>query len=372
VKTKGALLIEPGTNSGWSVEEIELDEPQAGEVRVKLAAAGLCHTDEHCDTGDMPMACAPVLGGHEGAGVVDALGPAVSGLEVGDRVITSFSPSCGFCRWCVTGRGNLCDRGAETISGKALDGTDRIHWNGKPVGPIAFLGTFAPYVVCPAESLIRFDGGVSPETAAIVGCAVPTGFGTAVNVAGVRPGDVVAVIGTGGVGMNAVQGARVAGAKQIIAIDPVEWKREQAPVFGATHTASSMEEATELIADLTRGVMADRAILTPGVVDGGMIDPALGLISKCGTLAIAGMADIAQHDAQLSLFNFVVYEKTIKAGIYGGWPPRRAIPVVLDLYRTGDLKLDELVTRTYALEQINEGYRDMREGRNIRGVIVYD
>ena len=372
LKTRGAILLEPGTRSGWSVEELELDEPKAGEVRVKLAAAGLCHSDQHYDTGDGVLEFKPLLGGHEGAGVVEALGPGVEGLEVGDHVITSFMPSCGHCRWCVEGQGQLCDRGAGLLSGFGLDGTHRIHWNGQGVGAMTYTGTFAHHIVCPADSLIRFPGDISPTKAAIVGCAVPTGFGTAVNVAGVRVGDVVAVIGTGGVGMNAVQGARVAGAKTIVAIDPVEWKREQAPTFGATHTAASLEEATELITSLTNGEMADRAIITMGVVDGAVVDPALGLISKNGVLAIAGVSAMAQNTAALSLFGFVMYQKQIRGGLYGGWAPRTSIPLLLDLYRKGELLLDELVTRTYPLEEINEGYRDMEEGRNIRGVIVYD
>ena len=372
IKTKGAILLEPGTQSGWSVEELELEQPRQGEVLVKLAAGGLCHSDQHFDAGDMVVDYKPLLGGHEGAGVVEALGPNVGGLQVGDHVITSFMPSCGHCRWCVEGHGQLCDRGAGLQSGFGLDGTHRFFWNGQGVGAMTYTGTFAQHIVCPADSLIRFGGDISPERAAIVGCAVPTGFGTAVNVAEVRVGDVVAVIGTGGVGMNAVQGARVAGAKAIIAIDPVEWKREQAPTFGATHTAASVEEATELITSLTHGEMADRAILTMGVVEGKIIDPAMGLISKNGILAIAGVSAITQNQTALSLFALAMYQKQIRGSLYGGWAPRTSIPLLLDLYRTGDLLLDELVTRTYALEEINQGYKDMAEGRNIRGVLVYD
>jgi NDMA-dependent alcohol dehydrogenase len=372
MKTKGALLLDPGTHSGWSVEDIELDPPKAGEVVVKLAAAGLCHSDYHYDAGDGVLEWSPLLGGHEGAGVVEDVGPNVTKVAAGDHVITSFMPSCGHCRWCVDGRGNLCDRGAGLLEGHALDGTHRIHWNGKPVGPMTYTGTFAPYIVCPEDSLIKFGSDIPPDKAAIVGCAVPTGVGTAINVAGVRPGDVVVVIGTGGVGMNAVQGARIAGAQTIVTVDPVEWKQEQAPIFGATHTTGSIEEATELVTDLTNGVMADRAILTMGVVDGMLIDPALNLISKGGTLGIGGVSAMTQNTAAFSIFPFVMYQKEIRGGLYGGWDARNAVPLLLDMYRKGLLKLDELVTRTYSLEEINQGYQDMEDGRNIRGVIVYD
>jgi S-(hydroxymethyl)glutathione dehydrogenase/alcohol dehydrogenase len=372
MKTTGALLWGPGTGSGWSVEDIEVDPPNPGEVLVKLAAAGLCHSDYHFDAGDCVASHLPLLGGHEGAGVVSELGAGVETLAVGDRVITTFMPSCGRCRWCTAGRGNLCDRGAGLMEGRALDGTFRVHARGEDVGPMTYLGTFSPYIVCPVDSLVRIDDDIPWPAAAITGCAVPTGWGTAVNIAGVRIGDVVVVIGTGGVGMNAIQGARMAGARTIVAVDPVDFKRKKAHEFGATHDAPSVAEAFELVSDLTRGAMADRVIITMGVVDGRIIDPALGLTSKGGVLAIGGVSSMSQHEAAFSIFPFVMSEKQIRGGLYGGCVTRTAIPMLLDLYRKGTLMLDELVTRTYRLDQINEAYRDMEEGRNIRGVIVYD
>jgi S-(hydroxymethyl)glutathione dehydrogenase/alcohol dehydrogenase len=371
VKTRGAVLLEPGTRTGWSVEELDLEEPKAGEVQVRMLAAGLCHTDEHYNIGDGVIDFKPMLGGHEGAGVVEALGSQVTGVEVGDHVITSLMPACGHCRWCARGQGQLCDRGAGVLSGRALDGTHRIFWNGQGVGPMTFLGTFAERIVCPADSLIKFPADMNPAAAAIVGCAIPTGFGTAVNVADVRVGDVVVVVGTGGVGMAAVQGARVAGARTIVAVDPLQWKREQAARFGATQTAGSIDEALDLVTDLTNGTMADRAIITIGVMDGTLIGPALRLISKGGILAIVSVSPMAQTAATLPIYDFVSYQKQIRGSLYGGWSPRTAIPMLLELYRNGDLLLDELVTRTYPLEEINSAYTDMHEGRNLRGVIVY-
>jgi S-(hydroxymethyl)glutathione dehydrogenase/alcohol dehydrogenase len=236
---------------------------------------------------------------------------------------------------------------------------------------MTFLGTFAEHIVCPADSLLKFPADMNPAAAAIVGCAIPTGFGTAVNVADVQVGDVVVVVGTGGVGMAAVQGARVAGARTIVTVDPVQWKRERAALFGATQTAGSIDEALGLVADLTEGVMADRAIMTVGVMDGALIEPALRLISKGGVLAIASVSPMAQTAASLPIFDFVSYQKQIRGSLYGGWSPRTAIPMLLELYRSGDLLLDELVTRTYPLEEINRAYTDMHEGRNLRGVILY-
>jgi S-(hydroxymethyl)glutathione dehydrogenase / alcohol dehydrogenase len=369
MQTKGAIFW-PGEELKWSVEPIEIDEPHDGEVLIKMAAAGLCHSDYHYVAGDA-FSPHPMLGGHEGAGVVEQVGKGVTTLQPGDHVITAFMPACGHCRWCRAGRGNLCDRGAMLLDGVALDGTHRVHARGQDIGPMTFLGTFAPYVCAPAETLVKFDQDIAPAVAAIVGCAVPTGWGTAVNIAGVEVGDTVVVIGCGGVGMNAVQGARMAGARQIVAVDPVNWKREQAPTFGATHTAASIEEATPLLRDLTLGVMAEKVILTPGVVDGSLVNPALDLVCKTGTLAIGGVSRMDQVQADFSIMPFVMLEKQIKGGLFGGCKSGNTIPMLLDLYRTGDLLLDELVTRTYSLEEINEGYADMAAGRNIRGVITF-
>jgi S-(hydroxymethyl)glutathione dehydrogenase/alcohol dehydrogenase len=369
MQTKGAIYW-PGEESKWSVEPIEIDEPHAGEVLIKMAAAGLCHSDYHYIAGDA-FSEHPILGGHEGAGIVERVGEGVTSLHPGDHVITTFMPSCGHCRWCRDGRGNLCDRGAMLLDGVGLDGTHRLHARGRDIGAMTFLGTFAPYVCAPVDALVKYEPEIPASVAAIVGCAVPTGWGTAVNVAQVQIGDTVVVIGCGGVGMNAVQGARMAGAQHIVAVDPVEFKREQAPTFGATHAAASLEEATAIVSELTRGVMAERVIVTMGVVDGEVINPALDLVCKTGVLAIAGVARMDQVQANFSLMMFVMMEKQIRGGLYGACKPANAIPVLLERYRKGDLLLDELVTRTYRLEEINQGYADMAAGRNIRGVITF-
>lgn len=372
MKTQGALLWKPGTDPEWSVEEIEIDEPRQGEVLVKLKAAGLCHSDYHYVAGDSMLEWGPLLGGHEGAGVVQQVGPGVTTLAPGDEVITTFMPSCGHCRWCRSGYGNLCDRGAQLLAGTALDGTHRVHARGQGVGPMTFLGTFAPYVVAPVDALVKFDGDVPPAAAALVGCAVPTGWGTSVYIADVQIGDTVVVIGCGGVGMNAVQGAKAAGAQHVVAVDPVGWKRQQAPIFGATHTAADLVEAAALVSELTHGVMAERVVLTAGVVEGAMINPALDLVAKTGVLAIGGVSAMTQVQADFSLMGFVMSQKQIRGGLYGGCQPANAIPMLLDRYRKGELLLEELVTRTYTLEEINQGYADMAAGRNIRGAIVFE
>lgn len=372
MKIPGALLWEPGTNSGWSVEEIELGEPKFGEATVKLAASGICHSDDHLDTGDIPLPWAPVLGGHEGAGVVTEVGEGVSDLEVGDHVVLSFLPSCGKCRMCVSGQANMCDLGAGVLGGTSPDGTHRIHAQGKGVGAMSYLGTFAPYVTVPTTALVRIDKDIPLKTAALIGCGVPTGWGSAVYAAEMQLGDTVVVIGTGGVGMNAVQGSRQRGAKNIIAVDPVAYKREMAPRFGATHTVEDVAQAAELVAEFTNGQGADRVIITVGVLTPEILQPAQEMTRRGGTLVVTSAAPVMQRDIQLDLFTFAMSGKRMQGTLYGSTNARNDIPLIADLYRRGEHKLDELITKEYRLEDINTAFQDMRDGKNIRGVIVYD
>lgn len=372
MRTKGALLHEPGTGSGWSVEEIELDEPRGREALIRLAAAGLCHSDDHLDTGDIPLDWAPVLGGHEGAGVVEAVGPGVTEVEVGDHVVLSFLPSCGHCGPCVAGEQNLCDLGAGVLEGHAPDGTHRIHFDGRGVGAMSYLGTFSPYCVVPIDAVIRIDPAIPLDKAALVGCGVPTGWGSAVYAAETRIGDTVVVVGVGGVGVNAVQGARHAGATTIVAVDPVPFKREQALRFGATHTSPGLAEAEELVVELTGGRLADRAVFTVGVGDGRLLNGTQALVRKGGVIAFTSAAPVSQTEVTLDLFSFAMSNKRLQGTLFGSCDPRNDIPMLLDLYMRGSLMLDELITRTYPLEEINQGYADMHAGKNLRGLIVYD
>jgi NDMA-dependent alcohol dehydrogenase len=360
------------TNEPWSVEEVEIDDPVPGEVLVKLAASGLCHSDEHLVTGDIPMPL-PVVGGHEGAGVVEAVGDGVDSVEVGDHVVLSFIPACGRCRWCSTGHQNLCDLGMHLLGGVAIaDGTQRIRARGQGIATMTLLGTFCPWVVAHESSVVKIDPDIPLDKAALLGCGVATGWGSAVYSGEVEPGDVVVVVGVGGIGANAIQGARLAGAKRIVAVDPVEFKREQAQVFGATDVAASLADALPLVGQITWGVMADKVILTTSVATGDLIAPAMQLVRKAGRLVVTSVAPWNQNDVQLNLFDLAMMQKEIRGTIFGAANPRADIPKLLGLYREGKLLLDELVTRTYPLEDINQGYQDMRDGRNIRGVIVYD
>jgi NDMA-dependent alcohol dehydrogenase len=331
----------------------------------------LCHSDAHLDTGDS-VADYPILGGHEGAGVVEAVGPGVTTLKEGDHVVLAFIPSCGRCPSCVSGRSVLCDDGAGAMTAHAFDGTDRIHAKGRGITAFCFLGTFSPYCVVPANSAIKITTAVPLDKAAIVGCGVPTGWGSAVYAAETRVGDTVVVIGTGGVGMNAVQGAKHAGALQIVAVDPVEFKREKALEFGATHVADSLESALGIVGEITHGVLADRAIVTVGVGDGALLNDAQSLVRKGGVLVFTSSPPMSQRTVSLDLFTFAMSAKRLQGTVFGHSNPRTDIPMLLDLYLDGRLKLDELITTTYALDQINQGYDDMLAGKNLRGLILYD
>lgn len=370
MKTKGALLWE--LNSPFKVDEIDLGDPVADEVQIRLHAAGMCHSDYHITTGATPIGL-PALGGHEGAGVITKVGKNVTGLEEGDHVILAFIPACGECPPCLKGFRSLCDRGAVLLGGKAIaDGTSRIHAGSHEVSPMNLLGTFAPYMTVHKDSVVKIDKDIPFETAAIMGCAVPTGFGSATNVAQVQPGETVIIVGVGGIGMSALQGAVISGAKQVIAIDPNEWKREQAVKFGATHVYPTMAEAIVPVIDVTHGLMADKVIIAVGEMKGEYIEEALILTAKTGTCVVTGMGAMTDVDVKLNLFLFTMLQKTLKGNIFGGGSSHIETPRLAALYKSGLLNIDDMITRTYKLEDINSGYQDMLDGNNIRGVIKYD
>ena len=380
MKTKAAVLYGPHTE--YQVENIELDSPKQGEVLVKFAASGMCHSDEHLVTGDMVLDKEisdmmgwqqfPIIAGHEGAGEVVEVGPGVTELAVGDHIVTSFIPSCGHCPSCASGHQNLCDLGATLLSGHQFDGTSRHHTEGgDDLDTMCCLGSFAEHSVMNQASVIKIQPDIPLDKAALVACGVTTGWGSAVYAADVQPGETVVVVGCGGVGMNAVQGAALAGARYVIAVDPVEFKREQSQIFGATHAVASMEEAAALLGELTWGLNAEKAIMTTGVAEGDNIAPMMGLLGKGGRAVVTSVANMTATDVQLSLFDLAMSQKQLVGTIFGSANPRYDVPRLLNLYQSGKLKLDELITNTYSLEGINQGYQDMRDGKNIRGVIIY-
>jgi NDMA-dependent alcohol dehydrogenase len=387
MKCKAAVLH--GVGKDWEVQEITLDPPRDGEVLVKMVVAGICHSDDHFATGDMvatpeleaimaangvpPLNYFPLVGGHEGAGVVAEVGPGVRSVRPGDRVTFSFIAACGSCRWCVSGMTYLCDNGAMMLAKEmTTDGTCRRHLGDEDLTAMTQLGTFAEYAVLAEESVIKIDESIPFDAASLVSCGVTTGWGSGTVGVGTEPGDTVVVVGTGGVGINAVQGARAAGANAVVAVDPVDFKRDSAKFFGATDTSPSILEALPLVHELTRGVMADRVVLTPGVLTTDMIAPAMMLTRKGGTCLMTGVPKFEVNTVPLLLVDMLQSCKTFKGLIYGGMNPRASMPMLLSMYRNGHLKLDELITRRYRLDQINDAIADLREGRNIRGVIDFD
>jgi len=368
--TKGALIWE--FNQPWSIEEIEIGDPVRDEVKIRMETAGMCHSDHHLMTGDIPMAGFPVLGGHEGAGVVTEVGPGVEDIAPGDHVVLSFIPSCGRCESCQAGLRNLCDLGAMLLNGVAVsDGTHRVHARGEGVFPMTLLGTFSPWMVVHKSSVVKIDPEIPFEVAALVGCGVTTGFGSAVRTADIRPGEDVAIIGVGGVGMSALQGAVAAGARNIFVIEPVEWKRDQALKFGATHVYPDIESAMGGIMEATAGLMARKVIVTVGEVHGADIENYMILTAKAGTCVLTAMGSMMENQVTLNLSMLTLLQKNLQGTIFGGGNPQYDIPQLLSYYRCGKLNLDDMVTRQYKLEQINEGYQDMLDGKNIRGVIRY-
>lgn len=314
----------------------------------------------------------PFVGGHEGAGEVLEVGPGVTSLAVGDHVAFSFIPACGRCTWCASGQSYLCDLGAKLFDvGMISDGRVAHHVKGQPLARFSQLGAFSEYQLVDESSLVKVDADLPWHAVALVSCGVTTGFNAAVRRAGVRPGDTVAVVGVGGVGTSAVQGARVAGARRIIAIDPVDFRREQAKVFGATHAFASIEEALGPVIEMTYGVGCERVLLVPSVVTGDLVEAGMMLTAKAGVCVVVGLAPMTQDTVSLNLFMMSMANKELRGTVFGSGSPRSEIPHLLRLYRDGLLKLDEMVTRTYRLDQINDGYQDQRDGTIVRGLITF-
>ena len=382
MKSRAAILHDVG--GPWSVEEFELDPPRAGEVLVEMAAAGLCHSDEHILNGDMSASnevmeafglpsMFPMIGGHEGAGVVLEVGEGVTDVAPGDHVVMSFVAVCGQCRWCNSGMEYICDMGAQVmVPGMPTDGTFRHHTaDGRDLGHLSKVGAFSKHTVVSTDSIVKIDPHLPLLPMALLSCGVPTGYGSAENRAKVTTGDTVVVIGVGGIGTAAIQGARINGAAQIIAVDPVEFKRKSALQFGATHAAADTDEAASLLRDLTRGVMADSVVVSPSIISEHDVQPALSLTRKGGTCVLTGMSASMTGSIAINLQEFTLWNKTIAGTVYGSCNPRVDVARFARLYEAGLLQLDEMITRRYRLDDINDGYADLLNGEIIRGVIDF-
>lgn len=370
MKTKAALLY--GVGQKWQVEEIELGEPVDGEVLVKMAASGLCHSDDHLITGDIPVPHYPILGGHEGSGVVVKVGAGVTRVKEGDHVLISLA-ACGACEPCRTGHQTMCDLSKAYVTGQAIaDGTYRVkNKDGKDVAVFCLEGTFAPYATVSQFSVVKIDDDIPLDVAALIGCCVTAGWGAAMRVANVQNGDIVVIAGFGGLGVSAFLACQAAGVAAVIVIDPLENKRELALEWGASQAYATFEEAFEPLAHMTNGAMAHKVILTMGRMEGRLIEPARQLLRKLGTMAVVGLGAQDDHEVTLNLQSLTGMSQDIRGSQMGGASPQQDAQMYVNLYKAGKLPLEKLITRRYRLEEINEGYQDMRDGKNIRGVIIY-
>ncbi|MDX1990993.1 MAG: Zn-dependent alcohol dehydrogenase [bacterium] len=363
---QAAVLYEP--NTPFQIETLTLDDPKAGEVRVKIAASGVCHSDYHLVSGTTrhPM---PVVCGHEGAGVVESVGAGVTRVKVGDHVVLNWAPECGHCFYCQHGRPNLCETYTELIwAGTMLDGTTRLHKGNTLIYAYCGLATFADHVVVPEQSCIPVRRDIPLKVAALVGCAVATGVGAAMYTAAVRPGERVVVFGCGGVGLNIIQGAVLCGAGQIIAVDVNEAKMALARQFGATDTLLSGEDTLAEIRALTEGRGADHTFEAVGIP--ALQEMAFKAARPGGTVTLAGLSPMG---SATNLPGAVITrtEKTIKGSYYGTVQPARDFPLMIDLYAAGKLDFEGLISREYRLDEINAAFDAMLRGEVARGVIVF-
>ncbi|GLY73942.1 NDMA-dependent alcohol dehydrogenase [Actinoallomurus iriomotensis] len=374
VRTEAAVIR--GTGREWEIVELDLDPPAPREVRVRMLVAGLCHSDEHLrhlPAGTLPVRY-PMVGGHEGAGVVEEVGEGVTRVRPGDHVVCSSVPACGTCRRCGQGRQNLCELGGNGLDGALYTpaGGYRFHADGQDFGGMSYLGTFARYAVVAEASLVPVGPDIPFEAAALIGCSVLTGWGTVVRAAEVRPDETVVIYGIGGSGVHAVQGARWAGARHIVAVDPVASRRDTAEELGATHTAADAEQAHRIVAQLTAGRLADHCVVLVGTVTPEVVSRAVDVIGRGGTVTLAGIGDPTENTVQLNGTLLALRHKRLQGALFGGVNTLTDVPLIVDLYRRGEIQLDSLVSGRYRLADISEGYRRLHGGHGVRHLIVHE
>jgi len=367
MKAKAAVLFEVGQK--LEIREVDVQKPQAGEVLIRMAAGGVCHSDLHVMTGHL-TAPLPAILGHEGSGVVDEVGAGVTSVRPGDHVIPLWRLSCGECEYCTGGRPALCPAGTQIrMTGRLLDGTTRFKLDGKEIKHFAGVSSFSEYSVLPEKAVLKIPDDLPLDRAALLGCAVITGVGAAINAARVKPGSSVAVFGSGGVGLNVIQGAAIAGAEKIIAVDLLENKLEYARRFGATHTVNaSAGNPVEQVRALTGGRGVDYAFEVIGLP--ATMRQAYDSLGKRGMAVIVGITPTTTEVSVPSL-SLVYEERVLTGSLYGSSRPRIDILKLIDLYRAGKLKFDELLTRTYPFQRINEAYEALERGEVARSVVTF-
>lgn len=361
---RAAVLYD--NNQPFKIEPVELQTPHAGEVVVKIAASGVCHSDLSIQRGVLPMKM-PLIIGHEGAGIVEAVGQGVSSVHAGDHVVLTWLSSCGLCRDCARGKPHLCEKAAASMNGTMADGSTRFKVNGEDMRH--WCGTFSEYTIVPEQAVIKIRRDVPLTSACLVGCGVMTGVGAAMNTAQVAPGDHVAVVGCGGVGLNVIQGAALCGAEMIIAVDLSPAKLEMAKAFGATHVVNSNEgKFVDQIKSLTNRKGVDYVFEAIGHPD--VIQDAFYAVRRGGKLVIVGVPPV-RAPLSFPAYAFPLDEKGVIGSYYGSPRFRFDMPRILDLYMAKKLKLDELVSRKIRLDQINDAFEWMEKGEVARTVIEY-
>jgi S-(hydroxymethyl)glutathione dehydrogenase / alcohol dehydrogenase len=367
MKTNAAILWEQG--QPLSVEAADLEAPRTGEVLVEVKAAGVCHSDLHAVRGDWRQRT-PLALGHEGAGIVRALGENVARVKVGDRVVFCWAPPCGVCRACLERRPVLCERLDRTTYRNQLPGGGtRLRAQNKDIAHFNGTACFADYAVVAEEGVIPVPTHVSFTALATLGCAVITGMGAALNAAQLTGGEEVVVIGVGGVGLNVVQGARIAGSQKIIAVDTRPKPLELARNFGATECINAAEQdLKKVVPTVTNGRGADYVFDTVGAPE--TIQQSLAITRKGGTVILTGLSR-TDALASVPVFPFVLHEKRLIGSLYGSGQPLNDISRLIDLYEVGQLKLDELASRTYKSDQVNDALEALASGEGARGVILW-
>ena len=361
---KAAVLYEYG--QPLMVEEVELDPPKEHEVRVQIQATGICRSDLHYMKGHAHIAL-PVVLGHEASGIVQEVGEGVTTVKPGDRVILSFVPNCGRCSFCTTGRTNLCEAHAAT-GANLFDGTTRLHKGEQRIFHMGKVASFAQEAIVPETGCIPLPPEVPLAVAALIGCCVTTGVGAAIFSAKVQPGSTVAVIGCGGVGLNIIQGARLLNAARIIAVDPNEGKLEFATRLGATHSVNpTHQDPVARIKELTQGQGADYTFEAFGSAE--TVEVAFNAARRGGTAVVLGIVPLGEP-ASIDPVALVRQEKTLKGSYYGSSRPTVDMPLMVELYLAGKLNIDDLVTRYYKLDDVNQAYQDLERGELVRGVIT--
>jgi S-(hydroxymethyl)glutathione dehydrogenase / alcohol dehydrogenase len=362
---KASVLYEQGKPLG--IEELELESPRTGEVLVRMVASGVCHSCLHAADGSWKGVPVPIVLGDEGAGVVEAVGPGVGDLVPGDPVVLSWAPTCGRCHYCVIGRPNLCER-RQPGRGVLLDGTTRMSLGGRPVYHYGHVATYASQTVVHESCAIRIDKNMPLDRAALIGCSVMTGVGAVINTAAVPPGASIAVFGVGGVGLNVVQGGALVAAHPIIAVDVRAAKLEHARALGASHVVdAASEDAVAAIRRIT-GRGADYTFVAVG--DTRAVTQAVEALAPGGTCVLIGVPETGAT-VPMDVRPLVTGERVIRGSSYGSARTREDLPRLVNLYLAGKLKVGQLITRRYGLDEANEAFRALAAGELARGLIVF-